>query len=336
MTRRNKRNGFTLIELIVIITLIGIVGGFLVNFMSTSVKNAPDVALIAGREARTEQVMERIIADYLVLINGADPDTALATIVNKKSTYEALDASGETKVDFSYITFNASGTEVAGSATDPTLKVTVTTNNQNNTQNTLITLLSKARTTAGAANEDAVNFLGAMMRNQEGFTLIEMIIVMVIMGVLLTAGSLFVVTMIRGLIVSRNAVEIGQSTQLSMDRIVYELKHAKNRTAQGSVGFTDDSLIIYETTESILPGTRTLQLAGGNLELVVDTGTPASHVLLQNVNNFNMNATESDVDGDPANGNEISRINISFQVTGYGGTFSIEVSPRMFIYKASP
>ncbi len=92
MTRRNHQNGFTLIELIVILVLLGIVGSFLVSFMGSKITNAPDVALIARREGLTEMVMERIIADYLVQINGADPDSALTTIAgnpaNDGAAYE--------------------------------------------------------------------------------------------------------------------------------------------------------------------------------------------------------------------------------------------------------
>lgn len=165
------------------------------------------------------------------------------------------------------------------------------------------------------------------MRKQQGFTLIELIIVMVIMGILLTVGALFFTTIISGLTTSRLAVEIGQTTQLSMDRIMYELKHATNRTASSDIGFAANTNIIFESTATGLTGTtRAIELVGTNLVLDVD-GT--DHILLENVNNFIMTLTEANIDG--AAGNEISRINMSFQVTGYGGTFSLEASPRQFI-----
>lgn len=153
-----KQRGFTLLEVIVIIILLGIVGGMLVTFMGTKVTDAPDVTVIVRREAAVERVMERILADYLVEINGADPDNALAAVAANEATYEALDPEGVVEVEFEYVTFSAGGAEQAGAAGDPNLKVTVFVDPEGDgtEQHRLTTLLTLERTTAGS--EDVVNY----------------------------------------------------------------------------------------------------------------------------------------------------------------------------------
>lgn len=152
------RAGFTLLEIIVIVVLLGIVGAFLITFMGDKITGAPEAVLEVEREANVEQVLERIIADYREEINGADPDAALATVVSREATYEALDPSGAVDVVFEYITFNASGAEVAGGASDPNLKVTVYSDpgGDGAERHRLVTLLTRARTTGGG--EDVVPF----------------------------------------------------------------------------------------------------------------------------------------------------------------------------------
>jgi prepilin-type N-terminal cleavage/methylation domain-containing protein len=169
------------------------------------------------------------------------------------------------------------------------------------------------------------------MRRQAGFSLIELIVVMVMLGILLTAGATFFTYTIRGLATSRTAVEIGQSTQLSLDRIAYELRHATNRPGFTTVRYATAPHLSF-TYGSTAPGltgtTRTIEIIGTDLMLTVGN---TQHQLMESVTDFTMTLTEQNIDGDGTNGLEISRINISFRVTGYGGTFSIEAAPRQFI-----
>lgn len=155
MSMHARQRGFTLLELIVIIVLVGIVAGLLVSFMGTKITSAPNVVLVSQREAVVERVMERILADYLVEINGANPDAALATIDGNESTYEALGA----LVDLDYVTFDGAGSEVASAGATSTLKVTVYVDPEGTgtvMQHRLTALLSQTRTNAGG--EPVVNY----------------------------------------------------------------------------------------------------------------------------------------------------------------------------------
>ncbi|MBU1612356.1 MAG: prepilin-type N-terminal cleavage/methylation domain-containing protein [Proteobacteria bacterium] len=163
ITHRNK-HGFSLLELIVIILLVGIVASLLTVVIGRKISSAPDVIITVEREANMERTMERIMSAYLAQINGAAPDNALSTIVSNESTYEDTDGDGiaDVNVVFQYITFNGAGAEVASPGAAPgaptsTLKVTVYADPAaSGTQRHLTTLLTQERTTAGA--EDVVNY----------------------------------------------------------------------------------------------------------------------------------------------------------------------------------
>ncbi len=168
------------------------------------------------------------------------------------------------------------------------------------------------------------------MSRQSGFTLIELIITMVIMGIILTVGSMFFSTMLRGFTTARLSSEIAQDAQIAMDRIVYEIKNATGQAGGDTITFTANTSIVFESSAVALAGTtRTIELAGTNLVLDVDA---TDYLLMENVNAFTLGLSENDIDGNPAD-NEISSVNISFSVTNYGGTFSIQVAPREFIRK---
>lgn len=167
------------------------------------------------------------------------------------------------------------------------------------------------------------------MRRQAGFTLVELIISMVILGIIVTVGSMFLASMIKGLVNSRRAAEIGQASQLAMDRIAYEIKNATNQSGSGTVTFTTTPSFAFAFESNVIPpagATRTIALVGTNLVIDV-AGT--EHILLEDVNTFTMSVTENNLDG--VSGNEISSVNMSFLVTGYAGTFTLDVAPREFL-----
>jgi prepilin-type N-terminal cleavage/methylation domain-containing protein len=163
-----------------------------------------------------------------------------------------------------------------------------------------------------------------------GFTLVEIVISLVILGVVFTVGTLFFATMLRGYTNARIATEIGQVAEIALDRMVFELKDATGTGAGNTVTVVDNTSVQYESTNSTLTGTRMISFDGSDLNLSVDG---ASHLLLENVTAFSLDVTENDIDGNAANGNEISTFNISFTVLNYGGTFSAQVAPRSFVRK---
>ncbi len=160
--RHSSPRGFTLIELIVIIVLVGIVGSFMAVFFGSKILNAPDVLLVSQREASVELVMEEIMGAYLLQINGVNPDNALVAIIAQEAAFEDIDGDGtaDVTVDFEYITFDVAGAEQASAGATPNLKTTVflpvTSSAGAMEQHRLTTILAQERTNAGS--EPVVNF----------------------------------------------------------------------------------------------------------------------------------------------------------------------------------
>ncbi len=115
---RNKTiRGFTLVEVIATLVVVGILAGFFIHFMGTALEKSWKSAELVAGEGQAEGKLEEILADYVTRIND-NPDTALAAI---KATNYGSD------VTMVYIEFDGTGNETTpASGVSDTLKVTVT------------------------------------------------------------------------------------------------------------------------------------------------------------------------------------------------------------------
>ena len=115
----SSSKGFTLVEVIATIIVMGILAAFFIHFMGTAFDYSwESVELVVG-EAEAEGMLEQIIAEYVGLMN-SDPDNALATLVtnNNGGTYGA-------SVAMEYIGFDENGDEIPVTVgTSELLKVT--------------------------------------------------------------------------------------------------------------------------------------------------------------------------------------------------------------------
>ena len=123
--------GFTLVEIIVTIIIMGILSSIFIHFMGTALDNSwKSVELVAG-EAEAEGKLEEIIAYFTSKIN-SDPDYALSSIVSHFSG----------QADMEYVEFDVNGNIAAVSPGESlTLKVTIQAPGHN-----LATILTQSRT----------------------------------------------------------------------------------------------------------------------------------------------------------------------------------------------
>jgi len=133
--------GFSLVEVIATIIVMGILAAFFVHFMGTAVDYSWEgVELVAG-EAEAEGKLEEIIAYFTSKIN-QDPDSALSITISEFGS----DAS----ISMSYIEFDAGGTATVVGGPTTTLRVTVQAPG-----NDLTTILTKSRS---SSSDPTVNY----------------------------------------------------------------------------------------------------------------------------------------------------------------------------------
>ena len=125
--------GFTLVEIIATIVIMGILSAFFIHFMGTAMDDSwKSVELVAG-EAAAEAKLEEIIAYFTSKINDDSQLANALTIVENEFSGDAT---------MEYIVFNGSGVEAADvSGENRTLKVTVEAPGNN-----LTTILTRSRT----------------------------------------------------------------------------------------------------------------------------------------------------------------------------------------------
>jgi prepilin-type N-terminal cleavage/methylation domain-containing protein len=108
-SKYSSENGFTLIEIIATVIVMGILAAFFINFMGTALTDSWRSVELVADEARAEGLMEMIIADYVDKIN-ENPSTALSDIKGDESNYES-DGDYGMPVTIAYIVFDANGNE---------------------------------------------------------------------------------------------------------------------------------------------------------------------------------------------------------------------------------
>ena len=132
-----KDKGFTLVEIIATIIVMGILAAFFVQFMGTAqTKSWKSVELVAA-EAEAEGKLEEIIAYFTSKINN-DPDNALNSV--KTSDFGS-------NVTMDYIEFQNGSEHILYSGASTNLKVTI-----NSAGNHLTTVLTKSRTSNADPN----------------------------------------------------------------------------------------------------------------------------------------------------------------------------------------
>ena len=148
-SKHSSENGFTLIEVIATIIVMGILAAFFIHFMGTALNDSWRSVQLVADEAKAEGLMEKIIADYVERINDNNPDAALAAIKSLESSYES-DPEYGLPVTVEYIIFNAGNEVVVDPTTSNNLKIVIEAPSRN-----LTTILTKSRKDS---NDSKVNW----------------------------------------------------------------------------------------------------------------------------------------------------------------------------------
>lgn len=155
------------------------------------------------------------------------------------------------------------------------------------------------------------------MGRHSGFTLIELIAVMVILGLVGVFAGLFITTGVRGNLAATTAENNAQRGQIALQRIALELRDVNS----GPVLAAGNSTITYTSSQPALGGTRTLgyDSAAKHITLTPESGTPQP--LVDNVETCTFGAS-----GTSAERNIV--LTVTFRLTGTSQPFSLTIKPR--------
>ncbi len=159
------------------------------------------------------------------------------------------------------------------------------------------------------------------MRKQEaGFTLIEIIVTLVLVGILSVFVALFLTSFLNSSFLIKNNSDTAMKAQMAMDRISVELKEVSAVSV-----LTTDSLITYKNRQIDPSGAdRTIKFQGSNLYL----STPSDNILIDQVQAFQLSATYRNVYNiNNIASNDMAFIDVGFTIAGYP-PFSTRIFPR--------
>ncbi len=139
------------------------------------------------------------------------------------------------------------------------------------------------------------------MQRSPGFTLIELIACIVILGFLGIGVATVISLGAKGFFAARNADNTGTIAQIALERIALELRDVNGGIgAGGAAQVLGGTSIVYTTAQTALPGTRTLAYANNAITLTPTAGGTAYTLI-----------------------SGLSSCTMSFSGTGRGSTFSV-------------
>jgi prepilin-type N-terminal cleavage/methylation domain-containing protein len=154
---------------------------------------------------------------------------------------------------------------------------------------------------------------------EKGFTLVELIVTLVLVGIIGTFTTLFVYTGLNGYLMARDTSEGALKAQITMDRISMELRDID------TVGtFTANTQIDY--TSRSLGGNRQILYSNGIISI---NGGSGARNLLDGVKNFSMTLAQTDLNGDGTD--DVQAIDISFNTDQIDRQFSARIFPRNMV-----
>ena len=170
-----------------------------------------------------------------------------------------------------------------------------------------------------------------IIRQQKGFTLVELIVTLVLVGIIGTFTTLFMYTGLNGYLKAKDTSEGALKAQIALDRISLELRDIiviDAITPKSDPDTTTDSNIDYSTTT--LPGSRKIiyDFSDGEISIDVDN---VENVLLDGVNKFTMTATYKDLNYYSGGALEVESIEVGFTVGDIERPFSARIFPRNMV-----
>jgi prepilin-type N-terminal cleavage/methylation domain-containing protein len=166
-------------------------------------------------------------------------------------------------------------------------------------------------------------FYFKIRHSEKGFTLVELIVTLVLVGIIGTFTTLFMYTGLNGYLRAKDTAEGALKAQIALDRLSLELRDINEIEA-----LTANTAIDYFSVT--LPGDRQIiyNAVADTISLDVDGNV---NLLLDDVQNFTMTAAYADLNNSGGGNNEVEAIDVSFTVGEIGRPFSARIFPRNMV-----
>ncbi len=162
------------------------------------------------------------------------------------------------------------------------------------------------------------------MKTEAGFTLIEIIASLVIVGIIATFSSLFLTLGLEGYEFTRNTADAALKAEMALNRLSLELRSLNSILA---APVTDTSLS-YTSSDASLTGNRAIKFAGTILYI---TSGGTDYKLLDEITSPTLAVTLADLDNDTL-ADDVAYIDVGFSIRNLPA-FNVRVYPREMVAK---
>lgn len=166
--------------------------------------------------------------------------------------------------------------------------------------------------------------MAGIMKNQNGFILIEIITVIVLIGIIGVFTTFFLYTGIKGYMNTKARSEGALDAQMALDRISLELRNLNYLTSAPVK--TGNASLSYKSEVS--NGTRILKYNVIDKTIVINI-QGVNYLLLQDVTSFNLSVTAEDLNQDGTD--DVAAIGVGFHIDEIGKEFKTKIFPRYMV-----
>jgi prepilin-type N-terminal cleavage/methylation domain-containing protein len=164
-----------------------------------------------------------------------------------------------------------------------------------------------------------------IMKHSKGFTLLELIMTIVLVGIIATFTGFFIFNGIDGYLRAQEVTNGSLDAQRALDRISLEL-----RDITDIIPIPSTTSLTYQS--EVLTGTRTLKY-DANTDTIFIRVEPDDYDLLEHVSSFNLDYNTYNLDADPGAVEEVRYIEVDFNLDYIGTGFRTRVFPRNLVTK---
>ncbi len=163
------------------------------------------------------------------------------------------------------------------------------------------------------------------MGRQAGFTLVEIVATVVLVGVIAVFGGFFLITGMRGEIQARQAAMDGQKADMALERIAIELRDADGLTGPGTAIGVDATppTINYHSAIAALgsatAASRSLAYESANQRITLTPAGGTAQPLIDRVSGCTMTFAGSGA---------AATLTVSFTMVGSPARYTITIKPR--------